>query len=379
MKCHVLLVITGYPPDHSGSGKRIHQLYQRLQRLDDGFSWSVLSRGGEHSILGPEKYTGIPKREGWRQILWELFYPFLFVLRGGFNKVDLIHSAGWSWFTLSTLFLAYLWRIPILREMTTTGDVGGKKSLGQRLIALSNRLAKAGIAISPGLARQARAAGWYQPIWTRVNGVDGTVFRLPNQTERTQAKARLTTYFPQYDQKDILLLHVGRLRPLKNQHFLVNLMQKMPHHFRLLLIGPPFSSDDRYYQNLQQQIIDLNLKERVVLIAENREDVASFMWGADLFLFPSTEEGLGNVMLEALMCGLPVVAHNIKEVTDWIITPGENGALASLKWDVFQAKIITTLPLLSKREVIAKKSRERFDHLSLDQKYLQRFYKYRRS
>ncbi|MBK8966206.1 MAG: glycosyltransferase family 4 protein [Lewinellaceae bacterium] len=41
------------------------------------------------------------------------------------------------------------------------------------------------------------------------------------------------------------------------------------------------------------------------------QDMAAFYAGADLFIFPSAHESFGNVVLEALLTGLPVLASNI--------------------------------------------------------------------
>ena len=47
----------------------------------------------------------------------------------------------------------------------------------------------------------------------------------------------------------------------------------------------------------------------------------------DFFLLPSMREGLPNVLLETMACGLPVISSNLKGVTDWIIEDSYNGFL----------------------------------------------------
>jgi glycosyltransferase involved in cell wall biosynthesis len=48
---------------------------------------------------------------------------------------------------------------------------------------------------------------------------------------------------------------------------------------------------------------------------------------ADIFVMTSEREGLPNVLLEAMSCGLPCIAKNLPGITDWIIKDGETGLL----------------------------------------------------
>ena len=57
------------------------------------------------------------------------------------------------------------------------------------------------------------------------------------------------------------------------------------------------------------------------------EDLAQWYASADVFVFPSTTETFGNVILEAFASGLPVVAADRGGVRD-LVRPGENGVLA---------------------------------------------------
>ena len=61
-------------------------------------------------------------------------------------------------------------------------------------------------------------------------------------------------------------------------------------------------------------------------------DLATHYASADLFLFPSQTETFGNVTLEALASGLPVVAYRCAAASQ-LIDPGVNGALAEIGAD----------------------------------------------
>lgn len=68
-----------------------------------------------------------------------------------------------------------------------------------------------------------------------------------------------------------------------------------------------------------------------------RSDVPAVMQGLDLFVLPSLAEGISNTILEAMACGLPVLATAVggnadlveDGVSGQIVPPGDVGALAA--------------------------------------------------
>ena len=88
----------------------------------------------------------------------------------------------------------------------------------------------------------------------------------------------------------------------------------------LLLIG-----DGDRFGSLADRAVQLGVSDRV-LFAGNRTDVERLLITADAFAMASVSEGLPLSVLEAMACGLPVVAYDLPGLKD-VITDGEDGRL----------------------------------------------------
>ena len=66
--------------------------------------------------------------------------------------------------------------------------------------------------------------------------------------------------------------------------------------------------------------------EAPVLLAGERDDVPALLPAFDVFTLPSRYEGLPTAVVEAMLCGVPVVATAVNAVGD-LVVPGETGLL----------------------------------------------------
>lgn len=115
---------------------------------------------------------------------------------------------------------------------------------------------------------------------------------------------------------------VGRLAAEKNLSLAVSawgLMHSREPGIRLVLVG-----DGPERQALQRRAPDA-----VFTGVRTGEDLARHYASADMFLFPSLTETFGNVALEAMASGLPVVAFDYAAARQ-LIRDGENGVLVDL-------------------------------------------------
>ena len=114
------------------------------------------------------------------------------------------------------------------------------------------------------------------------------------------------------------LLFVGNLRRQKGIFELIDIFKEISERHKdskLFIMG---SGDLK--EALIKKIQDLGLSDRVELVGEVAyEDMPSYYRSATILIHPTHEETFGMVVLEAMACGLPVIASDLpalREVTE---------------------------------------------------------------
>lgn len=121
------------------------------------------------------------------------------------------------------------------------------------------------------------------------------------------------------------ILTVGSLKPQKNQCLLLNALAKLSHKkARLLLVGK--GSEEAALRRL---VDSLGIANRVVF-AGFVQDPRPYYSAADLFVLSSNYEGFGNVIVEALSCGTPVVSTDCPSGPREILQNGKHGILVPI-------------------------------------------------
>lgn len=116
-----------------------------------------------------------------------------------------------------------------------------------------------------------------------------------------------------------IVLAAGRLVEQKNHKVLVAALPLLP-NVKLVIAG-----DGELREALQRQARELGVSDRLKLLGF-RSDVRAHMAAADVIAMPSTWEGFGLVVAEAMLAGRPIVAAEAPGLKEWIVD-GKNGAL----------------------------------------------------
>jgi glycosyltransferase involved in cell wall biosynthesis len=110
---------------------------------------------------------------------------------------------------------------------------------------------------------------------------------------------------------------------------------------------------------LRESIKEMNLEDSVELLGFQTNPFA-FMAAADIFVLSSAWEGFGNVIVEALACGTPVVSTRCPFGPEEILAGGEYGLMADVGDSKNLAERILELAKDSeKRADLAEKGRIR--------------------
>ncbi|HWP47806.1 MAG TPA: glycosyltransferase family 4 protein [Candidatus Limnocylindrales bacterium] len=197
-------------------------------------------------------------------------------------------------------------------------NVLAQDPLRRRLIYKALSRANRVIAVSRSLKEATVRLGVPEENITVIpNGVDlATFFPMDRRV------ARKTLHLPT-DKK--ILLSVGRLTELKGFHLLIEAMGSLVKRFGedlLLVIVGGEAERGNFRAYLEKRITEQGL-ERYVLLAGSRPPHELRVWynAADLFCLVSSREGCPNVCLEALACGVPVVATRVGGIPEIICAP----------------------------------------------------------
>lgn len=129
-------------------------------------------------------------------------------------------------------------------------------------------------------------------------GCDANFYQTINPQQKNQVKQK-------YQLPDVFLLGVGTIENRKNQLLILKSLQYLPSNVQVVLIG----KQSKYVHILNQYIEENQLQNRVLFLQNvDFNDLPSIYQLAKIFVYPSFFEGFGIPILEALNCGVPVIA-----------------------------------------------------------------------
>jgi GalNAc-alpha-(1->4)-GalNAc-alpha-(1->3)-diNAcBac-PP-undecaprenol alpha-1,4-N-acetyl-D-galactosaminyltransferase len=166
---------------------------------------------------------------------------------------------------------------------------------------------------------------------------------------------------------DKIALNVARLTPQKNHRLLIKSFYEFSSNhteYKLLILGA-----GSLKKELQKLISDLGADKKIFLL-DYKDNVLDYCRVSEFFVSTSEIEGLSNAYLEALSCGLPVVATKTAG-TDELIEDGINGFFIK---DVTINSVISALELIADSDFYklsenARRKAEEFDISQTVSKY----------
>ncbi|MDZ4746614.1 MAG: N-acetyl-alpha-D-glucosaminyl L-malate synthase BshA [bacterium] len=172
-------------------------------------------------------------------------------------------------------------------------------------------------AVSSDLREKTRQNfGTELPIRVIPNFVDTTIYK-PDTCQPLSRQLRKDGEF--------ILMHVSNFRPVKRVsdcvRILAEVREKVPAKLVLVGDGPDRAEAERLAR-------ELGIAEYVVFLGK-QSALSEILSIADIFLLPSQQEAFGLSALEAMSCGVPVVATNIGGIPE-VVSHGETGYISEL-------------------------------------------------
>lgn len=284
-------------------------------------------------------------------------FPLVQLLRR--IRPDVVHSHLFRQNTPATI-AALIARVPAIYAQVHLVGTYRKRSWVRWEWAL-NRFRTRTLAVSDGVAHDIRHALHPIPpprLHVLYNGVDLDAFGHSEPGECRRAILRETGW----PADSVILLNAARLAYEKNQEQLLRAfarVQAVEPRGRLLLAG---EGDQRATLTDLARALHLDGK---VCFAGLRRDVPDLMAGSDLFVLPSREEGFSNAILEAMACGLPVIASDVGGASEQIAHGTSGLVLPPLDEDALTGAMETLISEPETRRRMQTEARrivQRFTH-----------------
>jgi glycosyltransferase involved in cell wall biosynthesis len=207
-------------------------------------------------------------------------------------------------------------------------------SRAAKIIAVSNQTKQDLATLFPTTADKTVTIYNGLPVWFYKDRKQDAVnsMQLP-----PTADCQLPTGFPEQ-----YILFVGTLEPRKNLELMLQSFATVKHRnhipHKLVVIGGEGWGKNR----LQAQLAKYDIETEVVFTGHlEYNQLPSIYHRASLLVFPSLYEGFGFPPLEAMACGIPVIASNISSIPEVV---GDAGILLNPdNWQVWADTIYTVL------------------------------------
>ena len=309
----IMMVVSLFHPHLGGAEQQALMLAEQL--IKRGMKVSVLTRSFR-GLPSFEVIRGVPVNRRIRTLPWgkcfglSYMVSVLWFLFRNRNSYDIIHCHLLGFHSAVAVLLKWLFGKKTISLVGATGPVSdflqmknvflGKLFL--RLIARSDRI----VLLCSKSREEALAEGFSPAQLVYIpNGVDTACFKPGPDTGK---RGNTITFIGRLDYLkgvDILLQAFRRLRDAR-----------IPAHLDIIGDGPERS-------NLELLSRQVGINDAATFHGAIH-GVAPYLQRSALFVLPSLSEGMPNVLLEAMACGVPVITTRVGGTAD-IVADGKNG------------------------------------------------------
>ena len=360
----ICFFIERFFPNPTGATISAMRLAKELRRREYSVFWVTSHDSKTKSINKYDDFkvfqfpfSGSGKVKKFKAVLRML----LFLIRNR-HKFDIFHVHGAHYLLL---FIAWFVRRiigkPTLMKITLDGwDTPDG--------ILQNKYPKLGLSFYNSLSavvsmtsgqkvkcEQANIKGFLQVI---PNGYESEIYQPFDQPRKLHVKHKLNLSPTQKH-----LIYVGWLGQRKGSDILFkawkNIAREYP-NVNLLCVGNYHGGFEGFKNFIEQENINFTPEElKRIIVTDFVDNVQDYLKCADIFVFPSRQEGFGTVQVEAMACGLACVVLNLPGVTNDIYTNNQNGIILQNKNpSEMENAILELLRNDKKRELLANQAVE---------------------
>lgn len=315
----VAMVIQRYLPHVGGAERQLQQLAPRLRAL--GYELVILTRH-ENGLAYYEIIDGVPVHRlpsiG-PKALAGLTFTITAVRKLIQLRPDIVHAHEILTPSSIAVLSKRIHKHPVLVKILRGGGRGDiyklkRRPFWKRYFNQLKRHVDGFIVISREIDEELMTLG--VPKEKRIflpNGVNTERCVPVSEDQKLKLRAKLSLPV-----QACIVTYVGRLVPEKRVDYLLNIWNDIRSKYRdaLLLVvgeGPE-----------EQRLRGMSVEG--VQFTGQVDDAVPYLQASDLFVLPSSTEGLSNSMLEAMSCSLPVLATAVGGASD-IIRHNESGFL----------------------------------------------------
>ena len=327
----ILFYINNIPPDYGGGYLRAFKMAARFK--DKNLLAGIITLTKKKKIIKTENTISIDDILFLKTKLFIIIELFVF-LYSRRNSFDVIYVVSSHWHTFFAVLLCKILNKKVIIGITLSGvDSPAIRSSNifingyYRFKNLQFKLANKIVVNSPLVFDECIKEGFSKnKIEFIPNPVDIKKFS-PCMSRQKRNNLREKIGIPL---KNITILFVGSINARKGvdkfPFIFKQLLADNNNSYTLLLCGDLKKYESQKIIKSVEKIFEKNKNNSKFYFLGRVDNVYEIMKASDLFLFPTTNEGLPNVVIEAMASGLPVVASKLKGITDYLL---EDIALAN--------------------------------------------------
>jgi glycosyltransferase involved in cell wall biosynthesis len=290
----IVLLVPGFPENEEDSTciPALQLFAKNFDRVNSSLDLIIIAfqypfKKGEYSWNGITVYSAGGKGKGkfFRLFTWITVIKYFFKIKSQ-RKISGIHSFWLSECALVGQFLSKLFSLPHVASLMGQDARSSNKYL--KYLNLSQMIITSG-------------SDFASDILKNNTGFNSSII-IPFGIENKNGSLNNLN-------RDFDIIGVGSLILLKNYFLFIDIIEELVNEFPLLksvLIG-----EGELKEEISRSIINKNLSGNIFLTGKlQRNEVLDYMKKSRIFLHTSEYESQGLVFLEALYCGLSVVAFD---------------------------------------------------------------------